>query len=47
MTDPEMFQSINAFNAVLAVAKEIIYNLGVTKIEVAKLPPWEAFREIE
>lgn len=47
MANPEEFKEITCITAVLATCKEIIYNLGITQIEVAKLPPWEAFREIE
>lgn len=47
LANPEEFETMTSFSAVLAVCKEIIYNLGITQIEVAKLPPWEAYKELE
>jgi hypothetical protein len=47
LINPENFDKMVNIGAVLILCKEIIYKLGITQIETAKLPSWELYKELE
>lgn len=47
LTNPHEFQEMTELAAVMAVCKDVIYTLGLSQIEQAKLPAWETYKELE
>jgi hypothetical protein len=47
LANPDQFDKMNELGAVLAIQKDIIYSLGISQIEQAKLPAWETYKELE
>jgi len=47
LANPENWENLTDLGAILCVAKEVIYKLGITQIETAKLPQYESYKELE
>jgi hypothetical protein len=47
LANPDQWQNVTDFGGVLAVCKDITYKLGITQIEMAKLPHYESYKELE
>ena len=47
VANPDKWDDIHNLGAVLTLAKQVIYKLGITQIESAKLPVFESYKELE
>jgi hypothetical protein len=47
LSNPENYDNMNNLGAILILSKEIIYKLGISQIETAKLPSWDLYKELE
>lgn len=47
LSNPEQLINLNRIGAMLVMCKNIIYKLGITQIEIGRLPTWESFKELE
>jgi|SRR6056297_1416031 len=47
LSNPDYWEVLTDLAAILTLCKTVIYKLGITQIESAKLPQYESYKELE